>query len=92
MNQAACTLLLSLLVAAPWGCEAKNTRGSGQIVTTPDGVIIDKYVIDPVTGRTYDLQAIVLHMRRRAHAGHYTCACASRRQAGRWELLDDAVC
>lgn len=46
MNQAACTLLLSLLVAAPWGCEAKNTRGSGQIVTTPDGVIIDKYVID----------------------------------------------
>ena len=46
MNQTSSTFLISLLVMAVGGCEAKNTRGSGQILTTPDGVIIDNYVLD----------------------------------------------
>lgn len=46
MHRTACTTLLLLLLASFQGCEPKNTRGSGQVVMTPDGVVIDKYVID----------------------------------------------
>ena len=46
MHRTSCTTLLLLLLASFQGCEPKNTRGSGQVVMTPDGVVIDKYVID----------------------------------------------
>ena len=46
MRTASCTTLLLLLLASLQGCEPKNSRGSGQVVMTPDGVVIDKYVID----------------------------------------------